>query len=101
MERDDNYIIEVDSEHAGIVGIIENEDSIIIGPLYLFKQHQSKGVGTKIISDIIIKSPSKDIKLGVLKVNNRARKLYEKLGFEVYGEENSHWQMRLKKSNGV
>lgn len=97
MKRDDNYIIEVDSKPAGIVGINEKEDYIVIGPIYLFKEFQSQGIGSKIIKDIIEKNKSKTIKLGVLKVNNRAKKLYEKLGFETYGEENSHWKMKLAK----
>lgn len=92
MKREDNYIIEIDSKPIGIVGINE-QDCVVIGPLYLFNKYQSKGIGTKIITDIIGKN--KTIKLGVLKVNNRARALYEKLGFETYGEENSHWKMQL------
>ena len=89
-------LIEVDGKTIGTIGINEKEDNIIISRLYIIDSYQSKGIGSKIINDIIDKYPGKTLQLGVLKVNSRAKKLYEGLGFKVYGEENEHYKMEYK-----
>jgi ribosomal protein S18 acetylase RimI-like enzyme len=41
----------------------------------------------------IIKNNKKQIRLQVLKVNQRAKEFYERLGFEITGEEKYHYKM--------
>jgi N-acetylglutamate synthase-like GNAT family acetyltransferase len=89
-------LIEVDNKPIGTIGINESDGAIVIGRLYIIDSYQSKGIGSKIINDIIDKYPGKTLRLGVLKVNNRAKRLYESLGFKVYGEENEHYKMEYK-----
>jgi len=102
-------IIEIDNNPIGTVSIINKDDEIRICRLYIIDSFQSKGIGTDIINDVISEyGKDKKIRLGVLKVNSRARILYEKLGFEICGEENEHYQMvyisnpsaRLERSDG-
>ena len=91
-------IIEIDNKPIGTVSIINKDDEIRICRLYIINSFQSKGIGTGIINDVISEyGKNKKIRLGVLKVNSRARILYEKLGFEICGEENSHYQMIYEK----
>lgn len=97
VETENIYIVETDGKAIGTIGINEKDNYILVNRIYLLKEFQSKGIGSSLLNDIIAKNKSKEIKLGVLKVNSRAKKLYEKLGFETYGEENSHWKMKLKK----
>ena len=91
-------LIIYDNKTIGTVGKIVNENEIIICRLYIIDKFQSNGIGSDIVKNIILENTDKVIKLGVLKVNGRARKLYEKLGFEVYGEENEHFRMIYKNS---
>ena len=55
---------------------------------------KNKGIGTDILNNLLIKNKQKGLKtkLKVFK-NSPAKKLYERLGFSVYGENESHYQM--------
>ncbi len=92
-------LIVIDKNEIGTVGKIVNENEIIICRLYIIDKFQSYGIGSDIVKNIIKENPDKSIRLGVLKVNMRAKKLYEKLGFVVYGEENEHYRMMYSKFN--
>ena len=86
-------IIETDNKPLGTICIIKEKDAVRITRLYIIDTYQSKGIGTEIIKQIISENSGNYIRLGVLKVNNRARILYEKLGFKICSEENEHYQM--------
>ena len=79
--------IVIDKNEIGTVGKIVNENEIIICRLYIIDKFQSYGIGTDIVKNIINENPGKEIKLGVLKVNFRAKKLYEKLGLWFMGKK--------------
>jgi len=90
-------IIEYENAGIGTVSKRVSENEVIVCRLYIVDRFQSYGIGSDIIKKVIRENPDKVIRLGVLKVNSRARKLYESLGFEVFGEENEHYKMRYKK----
>ncbi len=55
---------------------------------------QGGDIGTAVISRLIDQaSTNKRLELQVLKVNARAKKLYERLGFKTTGEKELHYQM--------
>jgi RimJ/RimL family protein N-acetyltransferase len=58
--------------------------------------HQGKGIGTWIVDRFVEEAfrANADATLRVLKVNPRARALYERLGFAVDGETATHFDMR-------
>jgi len=97
MKTENIFLIQFNDEIIGTVGINNNNNEIIISRMYIVDKFQSKGFGSRIIEEIIEENPAKKIKLGVLKVNTRAKKLYERLGFEVYDDENEHYRMILKR----
>ncbi len=94
--RDNIYMVEVEGRPVGTVGINQIDNAIFINRIYLLKEFQSKGIGSSVLKKIIDENKEKVIRLAVLKVNTKAKKLYESLGFEVYGEGNEHWKMKLK-----
>ncbi|MBP9096107.1 MAG: GNAT family N-acetyltransferase [Ignavibacteria bacterium] len=94
--RDNIYMVEVEGRPVGTVGINEIDNAIFINRIYLLKEFQSKGIGSLVLKKIFDENKEKVIRLAVLKVNTKAKKLYESLGFEVYGEGNEHWKMKLK-----
>lgn len=59
--------------------------------------HQRKGVGSKLLESVIAsgKEQSKSIGLEVFKINNEAKKFYERYGFNVEGETTSSFVMGL------
>ena len=94
-------IIEVQKEPVGSLEIINKEDHLLIPGFYIMQKYQSKKIGSTIINEIIedSKAEKKTIKLQVLKANERAKHLYESLGFETYMVDNIYFKMiyRLNK----
>ena len=83
-----NYIQEYktilyESKKAGYVRIIDNGESVEIDDLYIFDEFQNKGIGTYILLEIIKDNSGKPIFLYTFIKNERAVKLYQKLGFKV------------------
>ena len=93
-------IIVVENENVGIVAFNKNETSIIIDEFQLLPQYQNKGIGTLIFSDIITNAQKAEVEitLKVLKVNLIAQKFYNKLGFEKYGETETHFLLKKNPS---
>jgi ribosomal protein S18 acetylase RimI-like enzyme len=69
---------------AGWLHVIETRRDIHLGHLYLAPDHRNHGLGTKFLSWMGERATRKDknFTLEVLK-NNRARGLYERLGFRI------------------
>lgn len=88
-------IILVDSKKVGVytVHITENGD-LFINEISILKEYQHKGIGRKILEEQLKENKQKGIRtiLQVFK-ENPAKTLYEKLGFKVYGENETHYQM--------
>jgi ribosomal protein S18 acetylase RimI-like enzyme len=96
FERDFNpnngQIIVVDSTNAGYLWVNEKELEMFLVSIRLLPEYQNKGIGTKVIQNLIRQS-DKPIRLQVLKINP-ARKLYERLGFEIDSETETHFLMK-------
>ena len=76
----------------------EIEDNTFeIGNICIKPEYQNKGIGTAILKEIIFENKGKNIKLQVFKINERAFKLYEKMGFEKIDENKTHCIMVLGK----
>lgn len=68
------------------------EGDLFINEISILKEYQNKGIGTNIISKQLRENRGTRTILQVFK-NNPAKKLYEKLGFKVYNETETHYQM--------
>lgn len=88
-------IIVINNELAGVyaVHITENGD-LFINEISILKKYQNKGIGRKILEEQLKENQKNGIRtiLQVFK-DNPAKKLYEQLGFKVYGETETHYQM--------
>lgn len=75
-----------------------NEDgNDFIDLFYIDKVYQGNGIGTQILKEqlLVDKKSNVDTVLQVFK-ENPAKKLYEKVGFEVYDETDTHYKMIKK-----
>ena len=90
-------LIAIGETSVGYLEINETQDTLNISNILILPEFQGKGVGSQIIKSIIsnAKHTNKRVALGVFKVNTRARKLYEKLGFHIHGETPTHYLMEL------
>lgn len=87
-------IIEIDGVGSGVLWMEWRKDHYYIAEIQLLPECQNLGIGTAIIEDTQARARSKNcpVRLQVLKMN-RARKLYERLGFKLCGQTSTHFQM--------
>jgi ribosomal protein S18 acetylase RimI-like enzyme len=80
-------IIRLDGDDAGWITVITDDAGVEISQIYVLPEFQNKGVGTRIISDIIAKARSSSlcVRISTAKINPAIR-LYERLGFRQYAE---------------
>ena len=91
----DYNIIVINNKNVGVFAIEElSEKECYISEISLDKEYQNSGIGTDILNNLLIENKQKGLKtkLRVFK-NNPAKKLYERLGFSVYDENESHYLM--------
>lgn len=87
------HVIQSLGNDIGYLILHENPDSLYVVELLILPQFQSRGLGTQILIDLRQKAKSLGIvmKMGVFKVNTRAKDLYLALGFKVCGETETHF----------
>lgn len=90
---DSSYIIEVDSVDVGFYNDEELDDgSYEVGNICVIPEYQGKGIGTKVLCDMLEKHKNQDIKIQFFK-QNPVGSLYKRLGFIPNGETQFHYQM--------
>ena len=65
--------------------------------MHIIPEIQGNGIGRWILENVIneAKQNRQTISVSVLK-NNPAKRLYERVGFEIYGEANQRYLLRYK-----
>lgn len=89
-------IIVQEGQDVGVLASRKIETELVIVSIQLLPQHQGRGIGTSLI-DVLFKEArdeGKRLTLQVLKVNDRARQLYERLGFSTVEETDTHYLMK-------
>jgi ribosomal protein S18 acetylase RimI-like enzyme len=89
--------IVVDGADVGVVRSRREADHYFLDEIQLLPMAQGSGVGSAIIRDLQEQAQHAGLplRLQVLK-QNRARRLYERLGFYVTGETAHHFQMEWR-----
>ena len=87
--------IVIDGKCAGFIGYDEQPDCIIGITIHMYPEARNNGIGSLFLKDVVEKSRAtgKSAYLKVFK-SNPARRLYERFGFGVYDENDSHYFMR-------
>jgi ribosomal protein S18 acetylase RimI-like enzyme len=75
-------LILVDGRRAGYVSIEDRDTLWYIDAIAMARAYQGKGIGTLVLRDVLAEAGTRPVRLNVLHVN-RARRLYERLGFRV------------------
>ena len=90
-------IVVVNGRDVGQLSVMDDENGVQISGVYILPEFQNQGLGTTILGDVIeeARKGRQPASLQVLKVNP-ARRLYERLGFVVVAENETHFQMRLR-----
>ena len=95
--KENAYIIEYENKDIGFYNgeTLENGD-YEIGNICIIPKYQGKGIGTKILKDIIKQNIKRTIRLQYFKQNSVGN-LYKRLGFVLVGESKYHYQMEKAK----
>lgn len=93
----DKQIIVVDGRDVGMLSLERRPDEWFLAGIMLLPEHQNQGLGTAVIRDVLsdARASGLPVTLQALKVN-RARRLYEHLGFSTTGETETHLHMRAE-----
>ncbi len=88
-------IIRYDGTDDGVLSVEEREDSLFLALIAILPGYQRRGIGTILVRRLQERAGERGlaVALRVLKTN-RARELYERLGFAPTGETDTHYKMR-------
>lgn len=93
FSKNNGKIIVFENQDAGFFWFKEKPLENLLVSIRLLPEFQNKGIGTQIIKNAI-KNSGQPTGLQVLKVNP-ARRLYERLGFQIVGETETHFVMTV------
>ncbi len=88
-------IVVVDGLDVGALTIDYRPDAVFISNIEILPAFQGRGLGAHILTDVIRRAQDEGlpVELQVLKINP-ARRLYERLGFQVTGKTETHYLMQ-------
>ena len=85
------------NQHGFYNGKEIDNNTFEIGNICVKPKYQNKGIGTAVLKEIIFENKEKNIKLQAFKINEKAIKLYERIGFKKVEETKTHYVMVLGK----
>jgi ribosomal protein S18 acetylase RimI-like enzyme len=98
LKHHKKFVIKYLGENIGWLNYEENDTNMEFNQLFIHPKYQGKGIGSKIINNLITvaKDKNKEIILDVLKSNYKAKKLYLKLGFNMYNENEADYFLKYE-----
>jgi RimJ/RimL family protein N-acetyltransferase len=89
-------IVEGDGAPIGCIAVERGHDRIFLGVIEIAPYYQNRGIGAKLIRALLDEATGRGVpvELQVIKANQPARRLYERLGFAEIGETETHYLMR-------
>ena len=96
VNKEHIYILTSGNTKIGFIDYNIGQNDVDIGNLCINKEYQGKGIGSRILEEIINKNLDKTISLQVFIQNERDIKLYNNLGFKITKSTNTHHTMTLK-----
>lgn len=95
----DHRVVLFDGKPAGRLLVFRSELEIILVDIALLPEHRNRGIGAALIDELLgeAERSSKPVRLHVVK-ENRARRLYERLGFEIIQDLGIHFKMEWRAS---
>ncbi len=88
-------IIVSDNKDIGFIQLEESNSNVNITEIHIIPEYRGQGVGSQIINGILRdeKNQNKTISIGCFLLNQRAKNLYERLGFKIVNETETHYVM--------
>ena len=92
----DYRVISLDGRDVGIISVAVKPDCLFVNQLHVLPEHQGQGIGRTCMLMVVDEGSNLGlpVRLQVLKVNPRALAFYERLGFAIKGDTDSHFLMQ-------
>lgn len=96
-------IIQSSGQDIGVLVVEDQTEEIILASIEILPDWQGQGVGSSVIRSLMGRAAAsgKPLALRVLRVNERARSLYERLGFRPFKEIETHTYLRWEGPTGT
>jgi ribosomal protein S18 acetylase RimI-like enzyme len=90
-----HQIVVFDGIDVGLLQVVDEVSQIVVGKIELLSEFQRRGIGSVLMGRILDEARARQVpvRLQVLRTNAPARRLYERLGFLMSGETETHFQM--------
>jgi ribosomal protein S18 acetylase RimI-like enzyme len=90
-----HQIVLLDGQPVGRIWVERNGNEILLVDIALLPATRGHGIGTQLIKELIAESAATGtpLRLMVVKDNDAARRLYERLGFVIDGEDGPRYHM--------
>ena len=88
---DKTRVILSDDRVIGFLGVREEDDALYVAQAYIIPEYQGRGIGTALMREVL--ADGRPVVLKVTKLNTGARRLYERLGFQVESEDADSFRM--------
>ncbi len=88
-------IIALDGSDVGWLQTMTQDDELFIAQMFVDRPFQRRGIGTEVMKRLIGEAArvNQTVRLDVVKINPAVR-LYERLGFQVVGEDDRKFYMK-------
>jgi len=95
IEQGHIAIIEVEGVRVGMVQLFEQPGSVEVAEIQVEPSHQNCGIGTRVLMDILAEARSRrhSVRLRVGLKNDKACRLYKRLGFRRVAQTDTHNHM--------
>jgi ribosomal protein S18 acetylase RimI-like enzyme len=95
FDPDENQIIVLDGEDIGVFGTRRQDDEIYLARIYILPGYQNQGLGTQLLNSLLAEAAHQNLSVTLRALKgNPARRLYERLGFKIVEENETHYTMK-------
>jgi RimJ/RimL family protein N-acetyltransferase len=96
-------IIQSGGHDIGVLVVEEQTAEIILASIEILPEWQGQGIGSSVVRSLMDRAVAarKPLSLRVLHVNERARVLYERVGFRPFKEIETHTYLRWEGPTGT
>jgi ribosomal protein S18 acetylase RimI-like enzyme len=97
----EHRVVLLSDRPVGRLIVVRGDREILLADIALLPEFRNAGIGARLIKDLCAEAADAGlpVKLQVLKFN-RAARLYERLGFHLTGENQTHFQMEWRSQEG-
>jgi ribosomal protein S18 acetylase RimI-like enzyme len=88
-----SHIVQADGADAGWAVVHTTQDEVRLVEIMVLPELRGKGIGAAVIAQICAVAGGKPVRLEVNLMNSGARRLYERLGFRVTGQDDVQYLM--------